>query len=447
MAWTAPRTWVSGELVTAALMNSAVRDNLLAIDTFIGGRDLTASRILIGAGTSAITDTGDATLNGDLTVSGTGPHVFGGAVDSQSQVRIRGTFAERTGLTVNPTLTPPADGSAAHAQISGGTITEAGSGTHPDFIGLQVQQPSITGAGAALTNATSLKVDGAPSGATNNRALWVAGGESEFDGAVDCDSTLDVSGATELDSTLDVTGAAVLDSTLTVAGRTLCGTGVTTSDGIFAAATTSNHVAIFESVRDDDNGCTVNLRHASASPGNGDNPGRIHVHARNSNAAFCTTNRIDFVFDDVSHTSMDTSIQFKTMSNTASASPNVTATLTNVGVWTDASDEGVKEYQGTIAEHRPDNGAILERIARLETGCYHAKDLPVDKTPQEYHAGPTAQQWWTEFGLGQDPDKHPPGIAPKDLAAVALAGIQEMIIQNEELKQRVAILEDKISED
>ena len=84
MAWTAPRTWVSGELVTAALMNSAVRDNLLAIDTFIGGRDLTASRILIGAGTSAITDTGDATLNGDLTVSGTGPHVFGGAVDSQS---------------------------------------------------------------------------------------------------------------------------------------------------------------------------------------------------------------------------------------------------------------------------------------------------------------------------------------------------------------------------
>tara|TARA_R110002020_G_scaffold2230_3_gene10423 strand:- start:31323 stop:32504 length:1182 start_codon:yes stop_codon:yes gene_type:complete len=28
MAWTTPRTWVSGELVTAALMNSAIRDNL-----------------------------------------------------------------------------------------------------------------------------------------------------------------------------------------------------------------------------------------------------------------------------------------------------------------------------------------------------------------------------------------------------------------------------------
>jgi hypothetical protein len=35
MAWTSPRTWVSGELVTAAIMNSAVRDNLTMID---GGR-------------------------------------------------------------------------------------------------------------------------------------------------------------------------------------------------------------------------------------------------------------------------------------------------------------------------------------------------------------------------------------------------------------------------
>ena len=29
MAWTAPRTWVVGEVVTAALMNTHVRDNLL----------------------------------------------------------------------------------------------------------------------------------------------------------------------------------------------------------------------------------------------------------------------------------------------------------------------------------------------------------------------------------------------------------------------------------
>jgi hypothetical protein len=31
MAWTTPRTWVSGETVTAALMNTHVRDNLSAL--------------------------------------------------------------------------------------------------------------------------------------------------------------------------------------------------------------------------------------------------------------------------------------------------------------------------------------------------------------------------------------------------------------------------------
>jgi hypothetical protein len=31
MAWTTPRTWVSGELVTAAMMNAHVRDNMNAL--------------------------------------------------------------------------------------------------------------------------------------------------------------------------------------------------------------------------------------------------------------------------------------------------------------------------------------------------------------------------------------------------------------------------------
>lgn len=35
MAWTAPRTWVAGEFVTAAIMNSAVRDNLNILKTSI----------------------------------------------------------------------------------------------------------------------------------------------------------------------------------------------------------------------------------------------------------------------------------------------------------------------------------------------------------------------------------------------------------------------------
>lgn len=40
MAWTAPRTWVAGELVTASLMNTHLRDNLNILKTPItdGGK-------------------------------------------------------------------------------------------------------------------------------------------------------------------------------------------------------------------------------------------------------------------------------------------------------------------------------------------------------------------------------------------------------------------------
>lgn len=33
MAWTAPRTWVVGEIVTAAIQNTHVRDNFTAVDS------------------------------------------------------------------------------------------------------------------------------------------------------------------------------------------------------------------------------------------------------------------------------------------------------------------------------------------------------------------------------------------------------------------------------
>jgi hypothetical protein len=35
MAWTAPRTWVTGEVVTAAIMNTHVRDNLNAMESHL----------------------------------------------------------------------------------------------------------------------------------------------------------------------------------------------------------------------------------------------------------------------------------------------------------------------------------------------------------------------------------------------------------------------------
>jgi len=59
MAWTTPRTWVSGELVTAALMNSAVRDNELILKTAIndsGQIEFTdATELTISSGVITVT--------------------------------------------------------------------------------------------------------------------------------------------------------------------------------------------------------------------------------------------------------------------------------------------------------------------------------------------------------------------------------------------------------
>ena len=53
MAWTAPRTWVTAEIVTASLLNVHVRDNLLVTAPGIA---TTAGRILVVGGTNAIVE-------------------------------------------------------------------------------------------------------------------------------------------------------------------------------------------------------------------------------------------------------------------------------------------------------------------------------------------------------------------------------------------------------
>jgi hypothetical protein len=52
MAWTAPRTWTDGELVTAAIMNPHVRDNMLAVGPHLIARktsdqSVTSSAVLV----------------------------------------------------------------------------------------------------------------------------------------------------------------------------------------------------------------------------------------------------------------------------------------------------------------------------------------------------------------------------------------------------------------
>jgi hypothetical protein len=72
----------------------------------------------------------------------------------------------------------------AHYFRTGGGVTSAGSGTNPVGANVVIEPPSLTVGTAAWTNGAALWVTGASTGATNNYALYVAGGESRFLGAI-----------------------------------------------------------------------------------------------------------------------------------------------------------------------------------------------------------------------------------------------------------------------
>ena len=124
--------------------------------------------------------------------SSVGPHAIGGATVSTSQLLLTGTFAGGTrGVVIgNGHVMSPAAGASAYIfsvdnSGSGVVLTKAGSGVHADFVGAFFGPPTIGAGAAALTNASTVKIDAAPTGATNNYALWVAGGNIRVaDGAI-----------------------------------------------------------------------------------------------------------------------------------------------------------------------------------------------------------------------------------------------------------------------
>jgi len=92
--------------------------------------------------------------------------------------------AEAQQLAVLGTINAAVGQSAHGFRLVEMTFVEAASGTHPDFNSATFVPPTIAAGVAALTNASTIKIAGAPSGATNNYALWVDAGVSRFDGSV-----------------------------------------------------------------------------------------------------------------------------------------------------------------------------------------------------------------------------------------------------------------------
>ena len=161
--------------------------------------DLTATAVDLN-GTLDVSGTlavgGDTTLTGDLVVSSTGPHAIGATVQN-AMMYVAGT---KTSTGASSTvhgwwfnnLTAGASGdttlqTALYCQ--GKVTTQAVSETITDVVNVLIAEPNITkGSGSSITNASSLKIEGAPSEGTNNYALWVDAGATRLDGDLDMSS-------------------------------------------------------------------------------------------------------------------------------------------------------------------------------------------------------------------------------------------------------------------
>jgi|SRR5712691_9471387 len=186
---------ISGRLVFAAAASKIVPG---ATSISLRNNADTADNLLI-------TDAGNATIRNNLVVSGTGPHAIGGATAAATQINIQGAFTatggagNAFGLEFGSSIIVQANQDAALFDIDG-TLVEAGSGTHGTFSGIRLNiQETLAAAAvtdfaairvlagsaldAGVTTASGIKIN-APTGATNNFALWVAAGTSRLDGVL-----------------------------------------------------------------------------------------------------------------------------------------------------------------------------------------------------------------------------------------------------------------------
>ena len=115
MAWTAPRTWVTGETVTAALMNAHIRDNFLETSAatvttagdiaFADAANSMGSRVGIGAANSHLVSDGSSPVWRTIATDvDTGSNTFDTAVEGTAYVTL-GTAAWGFASEIEVTVT------------------------------------------------------------------------------------------------------------------------------------------------------------------------------------------------------------------------------------------------------------------------------------------------------------------------------------------------------
>lgn len=125
-------------------------------------------------------------FTGSARFSTVGPHAIGTTPDVGAQLLLTGAFTGNSstaeGLVLTTTLAPVANNNTFGMRLAP-TFTEAASGTHPWMASLKVDAPTVTAGSAAVTDAASLRISGAPTNATSNYALYADSGAVRFDGA------------------------------------------------------------------------------------------------------------------------------------------------------------------------------------------------------------------------------------------------------------------------
>ncbi len=192
---------------------------------------------------------------GSVVFATTGPHAIGAGLSANNQLSIAGAFtgsALTRGLVMTSDLTGVAGADIKGVQLNP-TMIEAGSGVHSVVVAFEVI-PAITAGAATVTdaigarfrefaaasgttNASTVKIEAAPTGATNMYALWVAAGLCYFAGTVQIGNTQLLEWTTGGPAIAANAGAGVMSFTTNVAALTL-GAGGTTrlhTLGAFAA--------------------------------------------------------------------------------------------------------------------------------------------------------------------------------------------------------------------
>lgn len=166
----------------------------------------TANQVIASASTGAIT------LSTPQNIATTSSPQFlsmgiGTAASSLYSLGVGGnasTTPTLAGFAVGPTVYPAVNANG-YMLTTGGTIVEAGSGTHPLLAAANFPAPTVTSGSATVTNTATVYINAAMSATVSgaNYALWSDAGLNRFDGntgfgGIEATEVVDVNGAIKM---------------------------------------------------------------------------------------------------------------------------------------------------------------------------------------------------------------------------------------------------------